>query len=300
MSKLTDLLGKSLRELENTGAAVRIARDLKWAEGPAFISDMGLWIFSDIPNDRILAYAPSENTWLFRQPSNFANGQCPLRNGGFLTCEHLTRSVTFTDTDGKVTVLCDRYKGQRLNSPNDVVQAPDGAVWFSDPTYGIVSDIEGRRAQPEQNECRVYRLDLSTLELSAEVSGLTMPNGLCFSPSGSLLYVADSGADMGPNIPFDPQGPRDVFTFPIDASGRVAGLGSHFCRITSGVPDGLRCDEYGNLWIATAEGIECYDPGGRKIGLIRCHEVASNLAFGGVDDREVCITTATEAWLVRF
>ena len=109
-----------------------------------------------------------------------------------MTCEHLTRSVVRFEHDGTRVVLADRHDGKRLNSPNDVVVASDGAVWFTDPTYGILSDYEGERSEPEQQGCFVYRVDPVTGAVEAKIRSLAKPNGLAFSPDERTLYVADS------------------------------------------------------------------------------------------------------------
>lgn len=298
MTGLRQFLGKDFRALEADGIATCVARGLRWGEGPAYLSESDRWIFSDIPNDRVLSFSRKEGTTTFLSPASFANGHFPLKGGGYLSCEHLTRSVTITDVRGRTRVLASQFQGGRLNSPNDVMEAPDGAIWFTDPTYGILTDVEGRRADPEQSRNRVYRLDPLTDGLTAEIEDLVMPNGLCLSPDASILFVADSGADMGPETAFDPDGPRDVFAYPLGRDGRVAGGHRLVCRIGHGVPDGIRCDAEGYLWVATGRGIECYDPTGTLAGVVFSQEVASNLAFGGAGGNEVMVTMESSAWLI--
>ncbi|MBD9628208.1 SMP-30/gluconolactonase/LRE family protein [Ensifer sp. ENS06] len=298
--RLIELLGLSLDQLQASGIAQRVASGLRWGEGPAYVSELRLWLFSDIPNDRTMSYSKAAGTRVFRSPCNYANGHYPLKCGGFLSCEHLSRSVTRTDPAGEVSVVCDQYHGKRLNSPNDVVEALDGSIWFSDPTYGILSDLEGRRAEPEQSRNRVYRYDQRNGVLTAEVDTLSMPNGLCFSPNGTRLFVADSGAEMGTERGFDPNGPRDVFEFAVGADGHVFGKQRLFCHIEHGVPDGLRCDPEGRLWVATGRGVECYSDRGNLLGLIHSKAIASNLAFGGAGNDELLVTTESEAWLIRI
>ncbi len=139
----------------------RLVEGCRWAEGPVWFSDLGCLLFSDIPNQRILRWSSDAtgggSVTVFRQPSNFSNGQTRDREGRLVTCEHGTRRVTRTETDGSITVLADSFGGKRLNSPNDAVVAADGAIWFTDPTYGIMSDYEGYRAEPEQPVRGVYR-----------------------------------------------------------------------------------------------------------------------------------------------
>ncbi|PLU68154.1 gluconolactonase, partial [Sinorhizobium medicae] len=137
----------------------------RWAEGPVWFSDANQLVWSDIPNERMLRWSPEGGVSVFRQPSNFANGHTRDRQGRLVSCEHGTRRVSRTEIDGSITVLAQAYNGKRLNSPNDVVVRSDGTIWFTDPTYGIVSDYEGYRSEPEQATRNVYRLDPQTGQL---------------------------------------------------------------------------------------------------------------------------------------
>src|SRR4051812_32302161 len=131
----------------------------RWLEGPVWFGDGRYLLFSDIPNDRMMCWSEATGeVTVFRQPSNNSNGNTRDRQGRLVTCEHLTRRVTRTEYDGSVTVLAEEYEGRRLNAPNDVVVAPDHAVWFTDPGYGILSDYEGGRAEA-QLPTAVYRVD---------------------------------------------------------------------------------------------------------------------------------------------
>lgn len=294
---LRSLLGRTLLELVADGRAQCIATDLKWGEGPAFVAARGLWVFSDIPNNRMLSWSRSEGLRTFRAPSNFANGNSIDNSGALLTCEHGTRRVSRTDSDGNYSVLCSHYAGKRLNSPNDIVQHRDGSIWFSDPTYGILTDVEGYRAPSEQTANRVYRLDVVSGDLSAEVSSLKMPNGLCFSPDGMTLYVADSGADMGPEVPFNEHGPREVHLFQLSADMRVQGPGKVFARVSRGVPDGIRCDAEGFLWVSSGQGLECFASDGTRLGVIETPQTLANLAFG---DGSALLAMANSAYLIEL
>jgi gluconolactonase len=293
------MLGTSLNDLVAAGRAECIATGLRWGEGPAYVAAWNVWVFSDIPNNRMLSWSREHGLVTFRSPANFANGNSVSADGALLTCEHGTRSVVRTEKNGASRVLCSEFGGRRLNSPNDLVEHPDGSVWFSDPTYGILSDVEGYRAPSEQSDNRVYRRDARTGELSVQVSTLRQPNGLCFSPDHRTLYVADSGADMGPDVPFDEDGPREVYAFVL-LDGRVASAGSVFARASKGVPDGIRCDDDGYLWVSTGLGLECSDPQGRRVGVIETSETASNLCFGGAGGTSLFVALASSAYIVSI
>src|SRR6516164_2557435 len=151
----------------------RIAEGFDWVEGPVWFGDAGCLLYSDIPNNRILRWTDAGVT-IFRQPSNYANGNTRDRQGRLISCEHGTRRVTRTEWDGSLTVI-----------------AADGAIWFSDPHYGIMTDYEGFRAEQEL-PCAVYRVALDG-SIEAVITDMACPNGLTFSPDESRLYVADTG-----------------------------------------------------------------------------------------------------------
>src|SRR5690606_16150437 len=166
-------------------------------------------IFSDIPNQRMLRWVDGGGVSVFRATSNFANGNTRDRQGRLISCEHGGRRVVRTELDGSLTVLADQYRGKRLNSPNDVIVRSDDSIWFTDPTYGILSDYEGYKAEPEQETRNVYRLDPRSGELEAVVTDFGQPNGLAFSPDESKLYVADSSSSH------DIKAPRRIRVFDV-------------------------------------------------------------------------------------
>lgn len=246
----------------------------RWAEGPVWFNDANQLLWSDIPNERMLRWTPESGVSVYRQPSNFANGHTRDRQGRLVSCEHGTRRVTRTEVDGSITVLADRFEGARLNSPNDVVVKSDGTIWFTDPTYGILSDYEGHRAEPEQKTRNVYRLDPATAELSAVATDFLQPNGLAFSPDESILYVADSAASHDVSLP------RHIRAFDVTDGNRLAN-NRVFCLIDNGIPDGFRLDTNGNLWSSAGDGVHCFDPAGKLMGKILVPQTVANLTFGG-------------------
>lgn len=252
-----------------------LATGLLWGEGPVWFGDARHLLFSDIPNNRILKWnEETGNVSLFRYPSNHSNGNTRDREGRLVTCEHGGRRVTRTEHDGSITVLADAFEGKRFNSPNDVVVKSDGTVWFTDPPYGILTDYEGNKAESEIGAFNVYRLDPSTGELRIAANDFVKPNGLAFSPDETELFIADSGRSH------DPDAPHHVRRFKVEPDGSLSG-GAVFCRIEPGIPDGIRFDERGALWVAAGDGAHCYAADGTLIGKILVGEVIANLCFGG-------------------
>lgn len=255
----------------------------RWLEGPVWFGDQNQLIFSDIPNNRQLRYIPDQGVTEFRKPAHFANGGTRDLQGRMITCHHGTRSVTRIELDGSLTVLASQYQGKPLNSPNDVVVRSDGTIWFTDPTYGILSDYEGFKATPEQPAHCVYRLDPQDGSLTAVVRDFTQPNGLAFSPDETKLYVAESGASH------DPEVGRHIRVFEVQADGTLQG-GDIFCTIDRGIPDGFRLDIAGNLWCSAADGVHCFAPDGVLLGKILVPQVVANLTFGGPRRNRLYIT----------
>ncbi len=272
----------------NNAAVERIASGYRWAEGPVWFGDHRCLVWSDIPGDQMLRWDEASGAvTVFRSPSSYANGHTRDRQGRLVSCEHLTRRVTRTEHDGSVTVLIDRFDGKPLNAPNDVVVASDGAVWFTDPGYGILSDYEGRRAALELPTA-VYRLDPDLGRAEPVVSDLERPNGLCFAPDESRLYVVDSGAA------------RSICVY--DVGGGRAGGGRRFADMAPGGPDGIRCDADGNLWAAAGGGGDGYDgvhvfaPDGARIGQVVLPETCANLCFGGAAGNRLFMTASRSVY----
>ena len=210
---------------------------------------------------------------MFRQPSNFANGHTRDRQGRLVGCSHHGRCITRTELDGTFTVLADRYRGRRLNSPNDVVCRSDGTIWFSDPPYGISTDYEGGKQEPE-SPAALYRRDPADGSLAVVADDFVGPNGLCFSPDETRLYVAESGAQFAP----DPE--QYIRVFDVGEAGRLTNA-RWFHKIQPGFADGFRCDTHGNVWSSAADGVHCLSPAGDLLGKILVPSTVANLTFGG-------------------
>jgi gluconolactonase len=262
-----------------------------WAEGPVYFADGDFLLWSDIPNNRILQWAEGLGVRVFRHTSNNSNGNTRDREGRLVTCEHGTRRVTRTEPDGTVTVLADRYRGKRLNSPNDAVVKSDGTIWFTDPPYGIMSDYEGGKTGSELGKCYVFRLDPRSGELAIVADDFVKPNGIAFSPDESILYIADTGASH------DPEGPHHIRAFAVRDGARLA-EGRLFAEITPGLADGFRIDSDGNVWTSAGDGVHCFSPQGELLGKIKVPEVVSNVAFGGPKRNRLFITATTSLYAI--
>jgi gluconolactonase len=259
-----------------------------WAEGPAWNGVGRYLVWSDIPNNVQMRYIDDDSrVTRFRSPSGQSNGNTFDFTGRQISCEHAGRRVVRHENDGTQTVLADRYNGARLNSPNDVVVHPDGAIWFTDPTYGIGGNYEGFAAESETAPA-VYRIDSATGRLTLVTDEVTQPNGLCFSPDYSTLYVADTGSGE---------------TRAWDVDGDRLRAGRTFARLQSldggrAAADGIRCDSDGNIWAGGGPGVMVVAPDGDTIGAIRLPEICANVAFGGARRNRLFMTASQSLYAV--
>jgi gluconolactonase len=248
-----------------------LATGFRWLEGPVWFADHECLFVSDIPNNRIMRWT-EDGVSTFRAPSQFSNGQTRDRQGRLITCCHQSRCVMRTEWDGTLTVLADHYEGRRLNAPNDVVVKSDGSIWFTDPHYGINTDYEGGKQQAELPP-RVYRLGNTGLSIAAD--DFEGPNGLCFSPDESRLYVSETGTQ------FSAAPRRHIRVFDVGLDGRTLQSGRVFHTIEPGSADGMRCDEAGRVWSSAGDGVHCIGTDGALLGKILVPSTVFNLTFGG-------------------
>ncbi|MFT6404149.1 MAG: gluconolactonase [Marinomonas primoryensis] len=253
----------------------KVCTGATWSEGPVWLETSQTLLWSDIPNNRILSWQHEQGVEVWRSPANFTNGHYLDLQGNLLHCSHGGRSIEKTDfTTGKTTTLVDSYLGKRLNSPNDLVVKSDGTIWFSDPPYGILSDLEGFKAESEQDGNFVFRFDPATNDLSIVCRTIEEPNGLAFSPDESLLYIADTSAALRK----DGSGNHHIKVFDVQ-QGRELINERLFAEVSPGLADGFRVDEQGWIYTSSEDSIQIYHDDGTLLGKICVPEKVSNCTF---------------------
>ncbi|WP_066516354.1 SMP-30/gluconolactonase/LRE family protein [Curtobacterium ammoniigenes] len=286
----------TLYELVSNAEAELLAGDSIWAEGPLWIPETRTLRWSDIPRNRILQWhAETGAQSVYADQVEFTNGRTLDRDGSVVQCSHGRRRIE-RDRGGVVEGLADHWEQARFNSPNDVVIAPDGTIWFTDPSYGITEAREGHAGYREYGDRAVFRYDPATGSVRPVVLDVEAPNGLAFSPDGGTLYVADSSAAGQP----EGIGNRLIRAYEV-----VDGIQCKNSRVFAryhpmdGVPDGIKVDEHGNLWASSGLGIIVYDPEGTRLGIIPVPEVVANCCFGGDDGTDLFITATTSLYRIR-
>ncbi|MBI3209151.1 MAG: SMP-30/gluconolactonase/LRE family protein [Candidatus Solibacter usitatus] len=280
-------------------AVETLAGGFNFTEGPIWFQ-AGYLLFSDIPENTIYKWTPSGEITVFLKPSGCdaatwkagafigSNGLTKDAGERLILCEHGNRRVTRLEPDGTKTVLASHYQGKRLNSPNDAVYKSDGALYFTDPPYGLVE--EDKDPAKELSFNGVYRLKDGELTLLHQ--DLTRPNGLAFSPDEKILYVANS--DRGRMI---------WMKFPVQEDGTL-GAGAVFADVTHirdyGAPDGMKVDTNGNLYCTGPGGTHVFDAAGNALGLIVTPEIPANLHWGEADARTLYITARNGLYRVRL
>jgi gluconolactonase len=268
------------------------------AEGTAWQPGAGRLLWSDVPNRRLNAWYPDGRVEVVIDAAPFPNGNAVLPDGSLVHCEHGRRCISRSPAEpaGLPEPLVARYRGRRLNSPNDVTVAPDGAIWFTDPTFGILMPAQGCVAEPELDHRSVYRFDGEAGELR-RMADFEQPNGLAFSPDGRTLYVTDTALSNAEAPSRPPGRTHEVVAFDVGADGELSNR--RVLRHTDhGVPDGLRVDRRGWVWVTAADGVHVWSPAGEPLGFIPTPSVASNCAFGGEDGRRLFIAASEHLFAI--
>lgn len=282
------VVSPELRRLVPEGAVIeKLASGFKFTEGPVWTRE-GYLLFSDIPNDTITKWDPkSGQVSDFRKPSAGTNGNTLDSQGRLVSCEHAGRRVSRREKNGSVVTVVDRYEGKRLNSPNDVIFKSDGAMYFTDPPYGLPKQDDD--PAKEQTYNGVYRVKDGKITLLA--TDLKRPNGLAFSPNEKTLYVANSDADR-----------KIWMAYPVKADGTL-GPGKVFFDVTAskepGLPDGMKVDQQGNLYCTAPGGLWIFSASGKHLGTLKPTEVPANCHWGD-DGKTLYMTAQTGLYRIRL
>ena len=283
-----DLRSSKLLDLVDSEAQVeQIGTGCLFTEGPIWNAEGNFLLFSDIPADQIKMWTPDSGITTFRQPSGQSNGLTYDKQKRLLACEHANRRVSRTELDDTVTTLVSHYEGKKLNSPNDIVVKSDGSIYFTDPPYGLKAEY-GEEGGAELDFQGVYRLSADGQQLTLLVDDFERPNGLCFSPDESILYIDDTTR-------------MHVRAFDVQADGTITKdrvfaveKGEH------GAPDGMKVDQQGNVYLTGPQGIWIFDPEARHLGVIQVPEGAANLGWGGENWQTLFITARSSIYQIQL
>ncbi len=254
----------------------QLATGMKFTEGPVWMPEKEIVIFSDIPNSKLMQWSSKDGLEPYRETEN-SNGNILDSKGQLLTCQHSGRNIVAVNKNGNITVLTEKHDGGKFNSPNDLAQHKDGSIWFTDPSYGLgdkAGDYDGKW---------VFRFDVATGKTSVIYKRFDMPNGIAFSPDYKTVYISDTGK-VGIIRAFsvwgDSIGHKPIFEIPIRC-------------------DGMRIDTEGNIYTTSKGGIHVYDKSGKKLGVIATPEEPANVCFGGKDFDTLFITARTSLYSVK-
>ncbi len=290
-----EVKSEKLHELVDPEAQVeRLATGFTFTEGPLWNKHRRFLLFSDMPADIRRRWSEADGVTEVANPSNKGNGMTYDADGRLLVCEHVTSSLVRRDPDGTDSnreTLASHYDGKELNSPNDVIVADDGSIYFSDPWYGRmpVFGIERERDLGFQG---VYRIGPDGGEPQLLIDDFEQPNGLCFSPDESLLYINDT--------------PRaHIRVFDRQSDGTIANGRMFFENIGSGVieegiPDGMKCDEQGNIYVTGPDGVWVISPDAELLGVIEVPENVGNLNWGGDNWSDLYMPSTTSLYRISM
>jgi gluconolactonase len=298
-------LAKELDSLIPTDAKIEVlAQGFDWAEGPLWIADGDYVLFSDVPTNRIYRWREGEGHTVWLDPSGYtgevprggepgSNGLLLDSMGRLVVCQHGDRRVARLETSltspaPDFTTLAGRYDGMRFNSPNDAAFHSSGALYFTDPPYGLAEGPEDPDREIDFEG--VFRLDPDGT-VSLLTTDLSRPNGIAFSPDEKTLYVANSDPERAIWMAYDVRADGSI------ANGRVFFDATPRVDELPGLPDGLKVDDEGNLFATGPGGVLVLAPDGRHLGTIVTTQPTANCAFG--DAGESLYMTA-DSYLLRI
>ncbi len=277
-----------------TGTLKQVATGFSFTEGPVWLAQHDCLLFTDIPGNAILRWSERDGLSTWSDNAHFAIGLTRDRQGQVIACEHSTRSLSAltVEPDGAYSnreVLASSFEGRVLNSTNDVICASDGKILFTDPPFGVRTlegALHGYQQAQEIDGAFVFAAGETADAPRAIVTDIYRPNGLCLSPDEATLYVSDSSEKHHKVIALD------------YASGRTANP-RDFAVMPVGVPDGMRIDQRGRLWVAGGDGVYVWDAQGQQVGHVPVPEMVTNVEFGGPDLSVLYITATTSLYSVQ-
>jgi gluconolactonase len=279
-----------LHDLVADGARLEcLGTGFLFTEGPVW-DPRGFLLFSDMPGDVRRRWAPETGVTEVRRPSNKCNGMAYDATGRLLVCEHSTSRLVREELDGSTTVIASRFDGKELNSPNDVIVSMDGSILFSDPSYGRTAAF-GLERETELAFRGLYRLPASGGDLELIADDFDQPNGLCWSPDESILYVNDTARGHIRTFHGRPDGPL------VEGLMLAEGIGP---GDDGGVVDGMKCDALGNVYVTGPGGYWVLDPSGDRIGVIDVPETTGNLNWGGPEWKTLYCTASTSLYRLEM
>jgi gluconolactonase len=278
--------------IDTTAEVERLATGFTFTEGPIWNQEGEYLLFSDMPGDVRRRWSERDGVEEVMRPSNKCNGMVYDAEGNLLVCEHVTSSLVRERPDGTRETVARHYRGKYLNSPNDVVTRSDGTIYFSDPSFGRMPGFGIEREQDLSFQ-GVYRIAAGggDLELVVGEHEFGQPNGLCFTPDESLMYINDTPRALIRVYEVQPDGAL--------TGGRLffEGIGSGV--IDEGVPDGMKCDERGNIWVTGPGGVWVISPEAEHLGVVEVPENVGNLGWGGADWKDLYMPSSTSLYRVR-
>lgn len=274
--------------VDEDAQVARVATGFTFTEGPVWDVRHRRLIFSDITQDHVRSWSKAYGIETFRQPSNKANGNTFDSYGRLVTCEHATSRVVRQEPNGTLSVLATHDGDKELNSPNDIIIKSDGAIYFSDPTFGRTREDVGVPRPIELDYRGVYRISPDGALLQLVVQDFEMPNGLCFSLDESKLFINDTAR-------------KHIRIFDVRADGTLEGGDVWAETIGEGIgwPDGMKIDTAGNVYCTGPGGVHIFDANAKCLGLIRTPEKAANMAWGDDDGQSLYITALTSLYRIR-
>jgi gluconolactonase len=265
----------------------QLATGCIFTEGPLWHARDKYLLFSDMPGDHLRRWSKEDGVTTFRKPCNKSNGLAWDHQGRLIACEHASSHLTRTEVDGSITVLASHHQGKELNSPNDVIVKSDGAIYFSDPTYGRRPHF-GVPREPELAFRGVYRISPDAKSLTLIADDFDQPNGLCFSLDEKVLFVNDTDK-------------QHIRAFDVRLDGTIANsrVWAKTVGEGSGAPDGMKVDSAGNVYCCGPGGIHVFAPDAVCLGVIRVPEHTANFCWGNDDLKSLFIAASTSIYCIR-